>query len=339
MNYESELQVAVDAVKQASVLCTRVQASIDSDVLKKDDKSPVTVADYGSQALVCRALAAAFPHDPVIGEEDSSALSDSENAGFMDRIRDEVQQCGVTASDDEIRDWIDHGSSQAYSERFWTLDPIDGTKGFLRKQQFAVSLALIVDGHIVVSALACPNLTALQGGDAGTVYSAVKGQGSWWQTLGSDDELAPVRVSGITDSSGARLCESVESGHSSHGRSAQVASKLGISRDSVRLDSQAKYAVVARGEAEVYLRLPTRADYREKIWDHAGGVLVVEEAGGRVTDVEGKDLDFTQGYRLEHNRGVIVSNNQFHDEVVATVVEVLQVPAPNRSSRRDGTSS
>lgn len=324
MKYQTELQVAVDAVKQASVLCTRVQATIESDVLQKDDRSPVTVADYGSQALVCRALAAAFPNDPVIGEEDSAALSKPKNAGFMDRIRDEVQQCGVDASDTEIRDWIDRGASQTYCERFWTLDPIDGTKGFLRKEQFAVSLALIVNGEIVVSALSCPNLTALDGGDAGTVYSAVKGQGGWCQTLDSEDAPTPVRVSDVSDTSAARLCESVESGHSAHGRSAQVRAKLGISKDSVRLDSQAKYAVVARGEAEVYLRLPTRADYREKIWDHAGGVLVVEEAGGRVTDVAGKDLDFTQGYRLEHNRGVIVSNDQFHDEVVQAVIEVLQ---------------
>ncbi len=323
MNYESELRVAIEAVKQASVLCTRVQGAIDEGVMQKDDRSPVTVADYGSQALVCRALAAEFPNDPVIGEEDSAALNDPENAGFMDRIRNEVSQCSVDATDSQIREWIDRGASKEFCDRFWTLDPIDGTKGFLRKQQFAVSLGLIVNGQIVVSALACPNLSPLGDTAGGTVYSAVKGQGSWCQRLGSDEAPASIRVSDVAESAAARLCESVESGHSAHGRSAQVSRKLGISREPVRLDSQAKYSVVARGEADIYLRLPTRPDYREKIWDHAGGVLVVEEAGGRITDVEGRDLDFTKGYRLEDNRGVIVSNGNFHDDIVRAVGEVF----------------
>ena len=87
----------------------------------------------------------------------------------------------------------------------------------------------------------------------------------------------------------------------------------------VRLDSQAKYAVVARGEADVYLRLPTRADYREKIWDHAGGVLVVEEAGGQVTDIDGLPLDFTHGRELSANRGVVVTNGRLHDDVLRTI--------------------
>ena len=73
----------------------------------------------------------------------------------------------------------------------------------------------------------------------------------------------------------ARFCESVESGHSSHGHSAQIAARLGISLDPVRLDSQAKYAVVGRGEADIYLRLPTRPGYVERIWDHAAGAIFV----------------------------------------------------------------
>jgi 3'(2'), 5'-bisphosphate nucleotidase len=75
--------------------------------------------------------------------------------------------------------------------------------------------------------------------------------------------------------------------------------------------------VVARGEAHVYLRLPTKADYREKIWDHAGGVLVVTEAGGTVTDVHGKPLEFTHGRELTANRGVIATTGNIHAEVVA----------------------
>jgi HAL2 family 3'(2'),5'-bisphosphate nucleotidase len=116
-----------------------------------------------------------------------------------------------------------------------------------------------------------------------------------------------------------RFCESVESGHSAHGDAASVADRLGITAAPLRMDSQAKYAVVARGEADIYLRLPTRADYREKIWDHAAGALIVSEAGGTVTDIRGKPLEFHHGRELVANRGVIVTNGRLHDRVLAAI--------------------
>ena len=98
---------------------------------------------------------------------------------------------------------------------------------------------------------------------------------------------------------------------------------MGISAEPYRIDSQCKYGAVARGDASIYLRLPTRADYVEKIWDHAAGKLVVELAGGRVTDVHGAPLDFTRGSRLSANAGVIATSGRFHDEVVAAVGSIL----------------
>jgi 3'(2'), 5'-bisphosphate nucleotidase len=85
------------------------------------------------------------------------------------------------------------------------------------------------------------------------------------------------------------------------------------------MDSQAKYAAVARGDAHVYLRLPTRADYQEKIWDHAAGFLVVEEAGGRVSDITGKPLDFSLGATLASNRGVVATSGGIHNEVIKAI--------------------
>jgi 3'(2'), 5'-bisphosphate nucleotidase len=85
------------------------------------------------------------------------------------------------------------------------------------------------------------------------------------------------------------------------------------------MDSQAKYGVVARGEAEIYLRMPTRADYHEKIWDHAAGALIVQEAGGTVTDIHGRPLEFHHGRELSANRGVIVSNRLLHARVLETL--------------------
>jgi 3'(2'), 5'-bisphosphate nucleotidase len=140
--------------------------------------------------------------------------------------------------------------------------------------------------------------------------------------IDEDATAVPVRVADLGGGS-LRLCESVESGHSDHAAAAAIAERLGITSLPLRLDSQAKYAAVAQGDAAVYLRMPTRADYREKIWDHAAGVVVVEEAGGQVSDVRGVPLDFAQGPTLKNNRGVVATNRRIHDQVLAAVAEVL----------------
>lgn len=330
MAFERELEVGIAAVRHAARICRSVQSTLSPDVLDKKDRSPVTVADFASQAIICRALAEHFPDDAVISEEDAADLLQPENAAFLDRIVAEVQATGVEASADDLAAWIDHGAQADQPSRFWTIDPIDGTKGFLRKEQYAIALALIVDGNIEVAILGCPNLAAKDPWDRqqGAVFTAVRGEGAQVRLLDDEDEPPQsVRTSSTRNSSMARLCESVESGHSAHVESAQIAAKLGIDNQPVRLDSQAKYAVVARGEADIYLRMPTRADYREKIWDHAAGVLIVQEAGGSVSDVHGKELDFTRGSALTENQGVIVTNGGLHEAVVAAVRSVREPSA------------
>ncbi len=317
MTYQREQEIAIQAVREAATLCTAVQAKISSSVLEKKDKSPVTVADFGSQALVCRAIREAFPDDPIIAEEDSEALQTGDNAHLLEKVVAEVSAVRPGTGTQAVCEWIDFGGAQEYSERFWTLDPIDGTKGFLRSQQYAIALALIVDGEIVVAAMGCPNLSVAPGEETtGIIYTAVKGQGTFAVSLEGVRGEEPIRVSETTLSSQARFCESVESGHTSHNDYASVGDKLGITEEPVRLDSQCKYAVVARGEADIYLRLPTRPGYVERIWDHAAGVLVITEAGGTVTDINGKPLDFTHGAGLEENRGVIVTNGPLHEQVL-----------------------
>ena len=77
-------------------------------------------------------------------------------------------------------------------------------------------------------------------------------------------------------------------------------------------------------DAALYLRLPSKkyADYREKIWDHAAGALIVEEAGGRVTDMNGRDLDFASDYRMRDNRGVVVSDGLRHAAALEALAKI-----------------
>src|SRR5690606_22374929 len=141
-----EIQVAVNAVRDAA----RVTEAIRADLAKvqavgKSDKSPVTVADFAAQALVGRALMQQLPADAVVGEEASDALRSEENAALRDLVTQFVSEAVGGASIEDTFAWIDYGKGQP-SGTFWALDPVDGTKGYLRGGQYAVALARVTEG-------------------------------------------------------------------------------------------------------------------------------------------------------------------------------------------------
>lgn len=325
--FERERDVAVSAVREASRMCQAVQQRlVAGHMLEKGDKSPVTVADYGAQAVVSHLLEVAFPADPLVGEEDAAALREGQHAALRDKVVDGVRSVLADLSADQVLAAIDRGVyGGGRAGRHWTLDPIDGTKGFLRLDQYAVALALIEDGVPVLGVLGCPNLphdARDPDGGRGCMFTAVRGHGATIQTLDGGDERA-ITVDAVASAGDAVFCESVEKAHSSQSDAARIAELLGITRPPYRIDSQCKYAAVARGDASIYLRLPTRADYVEKIWDHAAGVRVILEAGGEVTDIHGRPLDFGLGRGLSANKGVIVTNGRLHAPVLAAVKQVL----------------
>ena len=80
----------------------------------------------------------------------------------------------------------------------------------------------------------------------------------------------------------------------------------------MRLDGQCKYCIVGSGGADGNLRLPQKG-YREKIWDQAPGSHFINEAGGKVTDLLGRDLDFSAGRYLDESvTGIVASNGHVH---------------------------
>ncbi len=313
-----ERALAVLAVERACRVCASVQARLPPP-LEKHDRSPVTVADFAAQAVVALTLAERLPGVGLLAEESAGELRGPGQEAFLASVVAEAAAVLPGLDEERVLRAIERGVEEPLPPRRWVLDPLDGTKGFLRREQYAVALALLEDGRVTLGLLGCPGLPhdpARPEGPRGCLFVAEAGQGSVWRPLQGGPERA-IEVDRVVDPAGAVLCESVESGHSSHQASSQVLAALGARAAPRRLDSQCKYALVARGEASIYLRLPARPDYVEKVWDHAAGALIVEEAGGRVTDLAGAPLDFSCGRAMPRNRGVVASNRAIHQRVLA----------------------
>ena len=315
-----EVMTAIQTAIRASALCEKIRMDLaGGERLLKSDRSPVTIADYGSQAIICKLIRERFPDDSIVAEEDSKELRRSDRSRILEHIAGYVNAFIPVSSSEEVCSWIDFGSNSV-SGRFWALDPIDGTKGFLRGDQYAIALALIEKGRVKLGILACPNLYAdihHPFGEKGCLFLALKGNGSFQMDRWGVNKR-PIFVSKVTNPSEAVITESVEPDHADHLTHQRLAQKLNISKPSLRMDSQAKYGILARGEVTLYLRVPSSAEpgYKENIWDHAAGSIIAEEAGGRVTDVMGRPLDFSSGIKMEKNHGILVSNGILHEVVL-----------------------
>lgn len=320
--YHVEAEFALQAVRTAADLCRRIQADMVSTAMSKIDRSPVTVADFASQAVVSRMLQDAFPGDTLVAEEDSAALRVADQYQTLSAVMSYASSIRPEASIESVCDWIDYGAGQPAS-RFWVLDPIDGTKGFLRGDQYVVALALIEEGRVVLGALGCPNLNQNmqpEVGGSGSAVVAVRDQGAWATGMESGS-FTKLHVSDRSDPKYARVLRSFAAEHTDVGKIDQLITTLGTHNPPILMDSAAKYAVLSAGGGDLLFRLisPQRPDYEEKIWDQATGSILIEEAGGRVSDLTGQNLDFSRGRTLTENTGVLASNTLLHGAALEAI--------------------
>jgi 3'(2'), 5'-bisphosphate nucleotidase len=316
---EGELLRAVD---RATQLALWIQARRPSP-REKSDRTPVTVADLAVQAVLAAALERVSPADPIVAEEDSSVLRDGDALG--DEVLHFVRPFLGEMTRARLAQLLDGGAGTA-GDRYWALDPIDGTEGFLRGGHFVVALALVERGRPALALLGCPTLDAREPnqslsapdrrGLVGSILIARRGGGAWVSPLEALD-FAPARVSTAASLSAARMLRSVAESHIDADATRRFAEAAGIERPPVLMDSQAKHAAIAMGRADLFVRIPTTPDYREHVWDHAAGALAIEEAGGRVTDLAGRPLDFGAGRRLERNEGIVASNGLLHPAILS----------------------
>jgi HAL2 family 3'(2'),5'-bisphosphate nucleotidase len=304
---DERFQLALELVEKSSRLSRQIQDRFGKESISKSDSSPVTVADLSVQVVVALSLAQAFPEDRLIAEETSEQLtSDGE---LLVQLQTLIEPHVGRRSRDDILGCF-RSLQSGLSGFSWILDPIDGTKGFLRGDQFAIALAGMRDGGLKFGLLGCPRLgvSGVEHGP-GVLGVAYLGKGTWQSELGSM-EWEPVTVSKCERAQDVRLLRSFEAGHTNEVQIEDFIRSQGIEAPPVRLDSQAKYLLLARGDAEAVVRClsPKRPDYKEKIWDQAAGAIVVTEAGGYIADLKGEKLDFSTGRTLLHNTGVIAHN-------------------------------
>jgi 3'(2'), 5'-bisphosphate nucleotidase len=326
---EPKLKFALRAVQQAACLAADIQQEMVSKALTKEDRSPVTVADFAAQAVVGFLLNQTFPGALLVGEEAADVLRSPGESRTLENVTAYSSRIVPGVNSEDVCNYIDRGVDSP-GENYWTLDPIDGTKGFLRKAQYACALAYVEKGSVLLGVLGCPNMTAdlqeeIQG--EGSLLVASRGGGCWITALRGDlspGSFSTLFVSERSDPERARLLRSFESSHTNSSQMDSFQQALGGREAPVLMDSQVKYGLLAAGRAEIYLRLlsPGREDYREKIWDQAAGSIIVEEAGGMVTDLDGKGLDFSQGRTLKNNRGICASNGVLHEKALEALWEI-----------------
>lgn len=324
---------AVALVREVSILARTIQEEMITGSLTKDDRSPVTVADFAVQAVVAAKLERHFPGEALIAEESAGLLRAPEGQPVLESVSAFVRRILPEAGPSAVSRWIDRGDGDDM-QIAWVLDPVDGTKGFLRGEQYAVALALLREGKIDLGILGCPrldlepeNLDAIRRNQEvrvakGSLVVAFRGRGCWATPL-ETTQFRRLSVSSNSSSDDAIVLRSFESGHTNLSQMETVIQLMQIKTRPLALDSQAKYALLAAGGGDLLFRLLSKRtpDYREKVWDHGAGALAVEEAGGKITDVSGAPLDFSQGRFLSHNRGIVASNSRLHDEALRALAQ------------------
>jgi len=304
-----------------------VQASlVTDDTINKKDNSPVTVGDYSVQALVIHFISDAFPEYPFVAEEDAKTLA--ENPNVKESVLKMVKTYIPEMTESSLLETISKGGDglKNRGKRWWTLDPIDGTLGFLRRDQYAIALALMEDDKPILGILGCPSLPITKDAkEKGCILIGVKGEGSYIRTLDSETETK-ISVSDKSDPKQAVFTESFVSRGYAHELNKGVVDRLQVQTEPLRIDSQCKYAMVARGDSDVYLRLSS-LDYKECIWDHAAGDIIVQEAGGHVVDFNNTPLDYSKGTKLTNNVGIVCTNRKLFAPVLAALPKDLSNPS------------
>ena len=272
-NLARELEVAERLAREAGDVAMKYHGGklkVDLKVDRKAGDEPVTIADRQASDAIVSGLRAAFPDDVIISEE---------NADDLRRLE---------------------------ARRVWYIDPIDGTKDFIRGEDgFCVMIGLTI-GHR-------PALGVLYAPVGDRLFRAASGEGSWLVRPGEAAER--IQCSDVDDPASARLVASKSHRDRTIDR---VKEALGI-KDERNIGSVGlKLGVIAIGERDLYVNPSSKCSS----WDTCAPEAVLAEAGGRITDIHGDPLRYdTDGFA--HQRGLLASNGKIHDAAIARLAPLF----------------
>jgi 3'(2'), 5'-bisphosphate nucleotidase len=349
-SFSHERLIAELAVQRASIASKEVFLAINKGEFSKTDSTPVTIADFAAQTLLISAIHNAFPSDKFVGEEDADALrkDSSLRQSVWELVSsthlDDKESEAMLASPLSIEDMlevIDLGGRGVGGRegRVWMLDPVDGTASFLRGGQYAISLALVIDGKEIVGVLGCPNLslktgrvheTSVDKEGLGLMLSAVRGEGAIIRPIGRGG-LQPARKiprlrDGPMDLKDLHFVDYTLSELWWHEKVRQIADRVGAAYPGTEVwSSHMRYVALIIGGGDIQVRIPLKKNKVAYVWDHAGTQLIFTEVGGKITDLDGKKIDFGAGRELGNNWGVIAANKGVHARILKIATEMLKV--------------
>lgn len=350
--YDRELQIALPTLQQASLLAQSIIANTDKGVIQKTDAeallSPVTVADFAVQALLSSTFRGHFPNDGLVGEESADELRGNEVLlervwVLLEEVRARLhgeELVKVPRDKGEVCELMDAcGRGTPGKGRVWVFDPIDGTKGYMAGEMYAINVALLEDGRQVLGVVACPHLDydvtgpindkSIGANGRGSLLFAAKGYGAYIRPLHADGEVTPRKLNphptnpATSDLKLATCTLAPASGSLPFHQAA--ASALGMSYPGCDLLPWVlRWVSLAMGLANTTIWVYDSPKRRGKIWDHAGAMLLFEEVGGRITDVNGKGINLGSGRLMEENFGFVASLGAVHGQVLEGVRGVMR---------------
>ena len=303
-SYNKELSVAVNLVKKAAEITEWFRNKGFKSFLKAD-QSPVTLADFASQIFIVSELKNHFSDDEIIAEEDNTDFIGKRAENSVKQCFNELNIRGL----ENVKDFIKYPGKT--SERQWTVDPIDGTIGFQKGLFYAVGVGLMVNSVPKVCAIAVPNYSE----KSIAIFSAEQGHGTYVSY--NNNSFIPIKVSQKNNLKDFRLCHSL---HYDEPWILKFARKIGIN-NFIQMDSMVKFAMIADGSADLYIK-PIDMEH-SFTWDFLPGDLIVREAGGKVTDLDGTPIRFKQDNCIFTKPGIISSNGVIHKEILRLIKENL----------------
>ena len=294
--YKEELNLVADLIKNASKI-TEWFRKEGFQSFQKQDESPVTLADYASQIFIISKLKEYFPEDQIIAEEEDNVFVDK-------KAMEVIMECYNSLNLEKIsniKQIISYRGSP--SKRQWTIDPIDGTKGFQKGLSYAIGISLMVQSELCVGAIGIPNYD--ERGKA--IFIAEKDQGA--KSSYGENEFILIKVSNQKNLKKARFLHSL---HYDQPWTLKFIDMAGIT-DRIQMDSMGKFCKVADGTADIYLR---PINYQPYSWDYCPGDLILREAGGKVTDLNGNGIKYENKRCLLPTPGFLASNGILHSEVL-----------------------